>query len=166
MAARAYKFTHPWPYELDSACNPHSTRILCHWPMISWLFYDHFPICFGSQYLNGRCQSEEFLLNPGRKIWMEQNESWAPQFLCPGLCWPFLRGREGGCQMFDSKKLLKANQIKNPLFGHFSLLEQIDQCGYSTTFLAMMLTSHTTESFPKGGNSVVYCQPLKRKQLE
>ena len=31
----------------------------------------------------------------------------------------FSGGREGGCQMFDSKKLLKANQIKNPLFGHF-----------------------------------------------
>ena len=25
----------------------------------------------------------------------------------------------------------------------------------------MMLTIHTTESFPKGGNSVVHCQPLK-----
>ena len=24
-----------------------------------------------------------------------------------------------------------------------------------------MLTIHTTESFPKGGNSVVHCQPLK-----
>lgn len=117
MVAGACEVTHPWPYDLDSpiALVSYATD-----PWSSWLFCNHFPHLFWISVFKWTfpVQKNFSWTQAGKYEWNQTNDgatvsvSW--------LVLAFSRGRERGCQMFDSKKLLKRpTWSKNLLLGHF-----------------------------------------------